>query len=512
MVDALRPLRSMCPPSGGPTGQEDSSDDGRSRCEARGVTPAAVSAFRSIVGAQHVLVDDDLRAGYESDWTGRWRGRADAVVRPATTAEVVDVLRRCNEEGIAVITQAGNTGLVGGSVPRQTGSTPAIVLSTRRLSSLGPCDEASMQVTAGSGATIAAWRAHARAAGLDTPIDFAARGTATVGGAIATNAGGSRVLRYGTMRSQVCGIEAVLADGTVVGSLAGLPKETAGLHWPSLLAGSEGTLGVITEARLRLVPRYDEVVTALIAVESLQAAGALLARLRSRVPSLDAAEVMTDEAMTLVCDHLDVAVPGASKGPARPPAWVLIECADHRDPTDELAAAMVDAAGIGEVIVADGGARRERLIEMRDRMTEAIAGVATAMGSPVFKLDVAVPLDRLDDLAAVASRAAEADGARLIAFGHLAEGNLHLNHLGVTDPARLADVVLGAVADMGGTISAEHGIGVAKTPWLPLIRRPGDLAAQAAIRSALDPNGILNPGVLDPHPSPHPSPQPTPNA
>lgn len=462
--------------------------------------PAAVTEFRSIVGAEHVLVDDDLRAGYETDWTGRWTGRADAVVRPGSTAEVVDVLRRCNDEHIAVFTQAGNTGLVGGSVPRGAGHASSIVLSTRRLGALGPCDESSMQVSAGSGTTIAAWRAHARAAGLDTPIDFAARDTATIGGAIATNAGGQRVVRYGTMRSQVRGVEAVLADGTVVGSLTGLPKETAGLHWPSLFAGSEGTLGVITAARLQLVPRYDQVVTALIGVQSLGAAAALLARLRASVASLDSVEVMTHEAVALVCDHLDVAEPGRSEGSGPPPAWVLIECADHRDPTDELAAAVADVDGLGDVIVAHGGARRERLIELRDRMTEAIAAAATATGRPVFKLDVAVPLDRLDDLAAVASDAAKADGARLIAFGHLAEGNLHLNHLGVTDPIRLADVVLGAVADMGGTISAEHGIGVAKAAWLPLIRTTGDLAAQASIRSALDPNGILNPGVLTPHP------------
>ncbi|MCA9516988.1 MAG: FAD-binding oxidoreductase, partial [Myxococcales bacterium] len=202
-------------------------------------------------------------------------------------------------------------------------------------------DTAAMQVTAGAGVTLARWREHARAAALDAPVDFAARDSATIGGAIATNAGGSRVLRFGTMRSQVAGIEAVLADGSVVGSLAGLPKETAGLHWPSLVAGSEGTLAIVTRARLRLVPWFREAVTAMIPIDGLDAAVDLLDRLRRTLTSLDSAELVHADALALVSAHLGRRPP-VDLGPDG--VAVIVECAAHDDPTDELAAALEAAA------------------------------------------------------------------------------------------------------------------------------------------------------------------------
>jgi FAD/FMN-containing dehydrogenase len=458
--------------------------------------PAVVSDLRSAVGDAHVLVDEDARAGYETDWSGRYTGRAVAVVRPGTTHEVAEVLRICRTAGVDVVPQGGNTGLVGGGVPRPEGSTerPAIVLSTRRLGGVSAADPDAMQLTAGAGVTIAEWQAAARAVGLDAPLDFAARDSATVGGAIATNAGGSRVLRFGTMRSQVAGIEAVLADGRVVGSLAGLPKETAGLHWPSVLTGSEGTLAVVTAARLRLVPRFEHVVTALVATASIGEAVDLTGRLRRQLGSLDSVEIIDPAALALVGGHLGRAAP------VTPPpggAALLVECAGHVDPTSDLVAALGDIAGDSAVAV--DPLQRAHLIAFRDRITEAM-NQASAGGVPPFKLDVAVPLGALEELAAVARRAAADDGCRLIAFGHLAEGNLHLNHLGARDPATIAATVLSAVADLGGTISAEHGIGIAKTPWLHLVRSSADLGAQAAVRAALDPAGILNPGVLAPRP------------
>ncbi len=367
------------------------------------------------------------------------------------------------------------------------------MLSLRRLDHLGPVDPAAMQVTAGAGVTLSRWRAHAHEAGLDAPVDFASRDTATIGGAIATNAGGSRVLRFGTMRQQVLGVEAVLASGDVIGSLAGLPKETAGMHWPSLLAGSEGTLAIVTAARLRLVPRFEHTVTALVSMSSMAAAVDLLGELRRSVPALDAVEFVQPAALALVCDHLD------RRSPVAVPAdgtCLVVDCADHDDPTNQLAEALGRSDDVIDAVVTTDAAQRRELIEFRDRITEAIALAATASGTPTFKLDVAVPLRSLADVLQVAQDAALADGARLIPFGHLAEGNAHLNFLDTTDTARLTDTVLGAVAERGGTISAEHGIGVAKAPWLGLIRSPADLAAQRALKHALDPAGILNPGVL----------------
>ena len=451
--------------------------------------------LRGIVGDEHVLFDDDVRAGYEVDWTGRWTGRSRAVVRPGTPGEVVEILALCTDELIAVITQGGNTGLVGGGVPRaDRDQAEQIVLSMRRFDTVGEVDRNAMQVTVGAGTTIARWREHARRAGLDAGVDFAARDTATVGGAIATNAGGSRVVRFGTMRRQVVGIEAILASGHAVGSLNGLPKETAGIHWPSLITGSEGTLAIVTRARLALVPLFAHTTTAMITTADLDGALATLGRLRSTVSSLDAVEIVMPAALQLVAEHIGVSPPVVV-----PPSGtvLVIECADHADPSDELFAVLDDSPELIDSAVATETPNRLHLLAFRDRITEAIGAAAATTGAPVFKLDVAVPVDRLEALLAVAEAAAARDGCHLIPFGHLAEGNLHLNHLGASDPNRITDDVLGAVADLDGTISAEHGIGVAKAPWMHLIRDEADLAAQRRLRAALDPMGILNPGVLN---------------
>jgi len=457
-------------------------------------TTQLVRSLSAIVGGDHVLTDADQRAGYETDWTGRYVGTCSAVVRPAGTSEVARVLAYCNDDGVVVVTQAGNTGLVGGGVPRFDPGQPTIVVSTRRLDAISHLDASSMQVTAGAGVTIADWQRAARSEGLDTPIDFAARDSATVGGAIATNAGGSRVVRFGTMRQQVVGVEAVLANGTIVGSLAGLPKETVGLHWPSVLSGSEGTLAVIAAARLRLVPQFGHVATMFAALDDLGAALELLATIRRHVGSLDSIEIMFPEAIDLVATHLGTAPPVDI--PAGGVA-LSIECADHVDPAADLYAALEGIDGITGTAVATGGPRRQQLLAFRDRMTEAIAAAATVTGTPTYKLDVAVPLATIEPLLDTARRAAGRQGARLIPFGHLAEGNLHLNFLDTSAPDDIAEAVLPAVAELGGTISAEHGVGIAKNRWLHLVRSPGEIEAQRTIRQALDPHSILNPGVLD---------------
>ncbi|MEO1055650.1 MAG: FAD-binding oxidoreductase [Actinomycetota bacterium] len=457
---------------------------------------ALIADLVDAVGAAHVLTAPDQRAGYELDWTRRYGGTSTAVVRPASSAEVAAVLGVCTRHDAAAVTQGGNTGLVGGGVPHADAASgrPSVVLSTRRIDAIGDPDLDAMQITVGAGATLAAVQERAAAVGLDVPVDFAARDSASIGGAVATNAGGSRVVRYGTMRHHVAGVRAVLADGAMVGSLAGLPKETASIHWPSLLAGSEGTLAVITEVRLRLVPLLAHRTTALVALGSLDHAARLAGHLRRAVASIDQIELIQPEAMHLVTEHLGRTPPLAMGSGG---TFVLVECADRRDPTDELGAA-IEAANVVDAVVATDPKPRQQLLDLRDRITEAIAAAATATGTPVFKLDVAVPLRYLGQLVDVARRAATADGARLIPFGHVAEGNVHLNYLETTDTESIADTVLRRVADLGGTISAEHGIGVAKARWLPLIRTTDELDAHAALRRALDPTGTLNPGVLTP--------------
>jgi FAD/FMN-containing dehydrogenase len=449
---------------------------------------ALVGELADILGPEHALTDPDTMASYLVDWTGRFGGDAAVVARPGSTAEVVAVIERCGEHGVTIVPQGGNTGLVGGSVPRPAAGQhrPCVVLSLRRLDQLGPVDTAALAVTAGAGVTLTRWRSHARAAGVDTPVDFASRESATVGGAIATNAGGSRVVRFGTMRTQVLGVEAVLADGSLVGSLAGLPKETVGIHWPSLLAGSEGTLGVVTRARLRLVPWYRQTVTAIVATIDLAAAVDLVAALRSGLRSLDAVELVMSEALDLVSSHLD-AEPPVSGGDA----YLVVECADHDDPTDELARVLAGHPAVIDAAVSGAGPARDHLVRFRDRITESIA----AVGVPL-KLDVAVPVDCLTALLDGARAIVARDGGALIPFGHLAEGNVHLNVLEPGDVSATTESVLKLATELGGTISAEHGVGLAKTPWLHLARSQAELAAAAAIRAALDPAGMFNPGVL----------------
>jgi FAD/FMN-containing dehydrogenase len=398
---------------------------------------------------------------------------------------VAAVLRCCSSFGAAVVPQGGNTGLVGGSVPRGG----EVVLSLVRLSWLGPVDPATLQVSVGAGVTLARLADHARLSGVDVGLDVGARDSATIGGIVATNAGGARALRYGTARARVAGMEAVLADGGRVSRMGGLLKDNAGYDLPALLIGSEGTLGVITQVRWRLVPSLPARVAALIGVESVGAAATLLGVLRTHVPSLEAAEFFLDDGLSLVLEYLRASPPV----PDRCPVYVLVECAASSDPTDELAAGL-ELAGVEDAIVADDTASRDRLWRLREAHTEAIG----AAGVP-HKIDVGVPLDRLgeflDRVPTVVSGAFA--GASVFLFGHLGDGNVHVNVLGPpTDDESVEEAVLRLVARCGGTISAEHGVGRAKARWLPLVRSESETAAMAAVKRALDPDGLLNPGVV----------------
>jgi len=446
------------------------------------VTAELLRTLGAVVGDAHMLVDDDVRAPYETDWTRRWSGRAIAVVRPSTVKEVGRIIQACRDEDVPIVPQGGNTGLVGAGVPRGG----EVVLSLERFTELGEVDAGSMQVSAGAGVTLAALQAHARAAGLDAGVDFAARDSATLGGLAACDAGGIRALRHGTVRTRIAGLEAVLADGQVVRRMTGLLKDNAGYNLPALLIGSEGTLGVITRVRWRLVARNDARALALIPLAALADAAPLLRTVRPLLPSLDACEFLTDDGLSLVLEHLGVPAPLEP----RAPAYVLLEAAAREDPLPELAAAL-EAAGIEDAVIADDTASRERLWRLRESHTEAIS----AAGVP-HKLDVGVPLDSLAPFCD-AVRDAMPAGARTIVFGHLGDGNVHVNVLGPDpDDETVDETVLRLAAEQGGTISAEHGVGVAKARFLHLTRPPGEIAAMRAIKAALDPRGTLNPGAV----------------
>jgi FAD/FMN-containing dehydrogenase len=439
-----------------------------------------------IVGGDHLLSDPELTAGFERDYSGRYGAPARCVARPGTPAEVAELMAACARHGAAVVPQGGNTGLVGAGVPRDH----EVLLSLRRLDEIGEVDPAVGQVTVGAGVTLAALQQAARAAHWDAGLDFASRDSATVGGAVACDAGGARALRYGTARARVAGLEAVLADGSTVSHLGGLTKDNAGYDLPALLVGSEGTLGIVTRVRWALVPALAARVAVLVGVGSVGEAAELLASLRERAPSLESCDFFLDAGLEIVLRHQR----RPSPLPRRAPIYVLAECAAMADPTDELAAAL-GAPGLQDAIVADETAGREALWRLREGHGEAI----NALGIP-HKLDVGVPLHRLGEFLREVPEAVDtAGGGRVIVFGHLGDGNVHINVLGLDpDDPGVDDAVLALTLRCGGTISAEHGVGVAKARWLERAVGPSAVAAMRAIKHALDPDDLLNPGAVLP--------------
>jgi FAD/FMN-containing dehydrogenase len=449
------------------------------------------ATLEAAVGPEHVLADRDLRASFETDWTRRFTGTARAVVRPATTNQVAQVLAACAQAEVPVVVQGGNTGLVGGGVPGpELSDNPPVLLVTTRLAELSAVSATARQVTAGAGVRLAALTAHARAAGLDFGVDLAARDSATVGGMVATNAGGIRVVRYGSMREQVAGAEAVLADGRVISRLDGLAKDSTGYDLGHLLAGSEGTLAVITRLRLRLVANEPGRAVAFIAVRDTADAVDLLAALRARLAGISAAELCFAAGLALVGRYLGISVPLAGAGGA----YVLIEVAAEADPLDDLLGALGECDQVLDATVASSAAERARLWQLREAHTEAISSA----GVPV-KLDVSVPAGRLADLVGRLpdAVAAVAPAAQLVVFGHLAEANMHVNVL-EADAEAVTRAVLALVASLGGSISSEHGIGRAKASYLGLSRSQAEIDVMRAVKAAFDPLGLLNPGVLFP--------------
>jgi FAD/FMN-containing dehydrogenase len=437
------------------------------------------AALAHIVGLQHVVTDADMRAGYEVDWTGRFRGSCRCVVRPGSADEVAAVVRCCVTHSVPITIQGGNTGLVGGAVP----SAGDVVVDTKRLNDVGGYNALTRQIRVGAGATLGAVQEVLKPLGRRIGVDLAARDTCTVGGMVATNAGGIEVLRHGMMRRQLAGVEVVLADGTVMSSMRGLPKDNTGYDLVGLMCGSEGTLGIVTSVLIDTVPIDSDVVTALVAVATWDAAVELASKLRDAFDRLSSLEVMTDAGMALVAQHSARPLPGVS------PVWLLIE-----GPVDvELVAR---AVGDRPTLVAVHSAQRSDLWQWRERHTEAI----NAVGVPV-KLDVSLPLDRITSFVAQLPQALTGN-EHAIVFGHLGDGNLHVNILGVLsrqptqyDEQRaelLTDAVFRLTASHGGSISAEHGIGRAKQQWLQLTRGPAELLAMGAVRDGLDPHRRFN--------------------
>lgn len=450
-----------------------------------------VDELAAIVGSEHVVTDPELTAGYVTDWTGRWRGHTTAVVRPGTTEEVAAVVQACSAANMAVVPQGGNTGLVGASVPHHG----EVVISLRRLDAIESVDPLEQSLAAGAGVTLAAAQAAAASVGLVLGIDLAARDSATLGGLVATNAGGLRVVRYGTTRTQLLGLEAVLADGSVLRRWSGLAKDNVGYDLVRLLAGSEGTLGIITRVLLRLAAPPGPIQVAVVGLSSLDDAHAVLAELRRAGLLVEAAEFFHAVGLELV---------RASSGlralfDTDYPTYLLVEVSGIA--AEEFAEALSQQAALVRDATIDAAPAR-RLWAYREAFTEAVGAAALATGAPAVKLDVALPHRQHagfeSDLREHVER--QHPGAIVVSFGHLAEGNSHVNLIGIP-PDRADEVTEAAlrlVVEHGGSISAEHGIGQAKRRWLALQRSETDIAAMRAIKSALDPRGLLSPGTLLP--------------
>ena len=441
-----------------------------------------VDALCGIVGIEHVFTDD--LGSYATDWTGRFVGTPSCVVRPATTDEVSRVMRLCSSLNIAVVPQGGNTGLVGGTLAHDG----QIILSTQRLKWIGEVDEASQQISAGAGAILESIQDAAKQSGLRYPIDFGARGSATIGGTIATNAGGINVLRFGSTRQQIVGIEAVLPSGDVIEHMGGLLKDNTGYDLMSLLCGSEGTLGIVTAVRLRLVPVHAKRTTLLLGCQSTEEVIHLVGGFRRDFDSLDSAEMFFDDGAQLVSATFDVVIPFQSK------AYILLDFSADADQTLSIHECLKRMNFSGPSAVAEDEINRTKLWRLREEHTAAIS----TRGVP-HKFDVTVAVSDLPEfIDAVRRRVFETNAEwSVFVFGHAADGNMHVNVVGpsVNDES-IDEIVLRVVADFNGSISAEHGIGSAKKKWLSLSRSQIEIETMKAIKGAIDPKGLMNPNTL----------------
>ena len=460
-----------------------------------------LETLRSAVGAANVLTEGDLTA-WEPDWRKRWRGRALAVVRPGSTAEVAAVVRACAATGTAIVPQGGNTGLVGGGVPDASGT--QVLLSLQRMNRVRAIDEANLTLTADAGCVLQATQEAALARGLLLPLSLAAEGSCTLGGNLATNAGGTQVLRWGNARELCLGLEVVTAAGQVWDGLSGLRKDNTGYDLRDLMIGSEGTLGIITAATLKLAPLPAATTTALAACADLAQCVSLLKLARARLGAgLTGFEVMGRHALDLVARHfpaLPQPLPGA-------PWTVLLEQSDTeglaraRERFEALLGAALELSVIGDAVVAESLAQSQALWQLRESIP-----LAQAEEGLNVKHDISLPVSAIPEFVASTDALLRRrfPGVQLVNFGHLGDGNLHYN---VQAPAgsdgqrflddnerRINTLVFDALVPYGGSFSAEHGIGTLKRDELAARKSPVALQMMRAVKAALDPLNLLNPG------------------
>ena len=465
-----------------------------------------LDAIRAIVGDRGLLTEATDTAPYSEDWRRLYQGRTSAVVRPGTTEELAAVVRLCAAAGTAIVPQGGNTSMVGGAVPNEDGS--ELVLSTARLNRIRDLDTADMTLTIEAGVTLKAAQLAAAERGCLLPLSISSEGTAQIGGVLAVNAGGNNTVRYGNARDLVLGLEVVLPDGSIWNGLRRLRKDNTGYCLRQLFVGSEGTLGIITAAVLKLVPQPKEIAVALCGVENPEAALALFTRFQAHdAASISAFELMSGLGMSFVLRH----IPGAVlplEAPA--PFYVLVELASPRPDAglrgmleSVLEQALTEGI-VQDAAIAESEAQRAAIWKLREEHSEA----QKREGASV-KNDVSVPVSKVPAFIREATAACEAllPGVRVVPFGHMGDGNIHFNleqpvgsdaawFLG-QDHA-IMDAVNEVVRAYDGSFSAEHGIGKLKPYMMPDWRGGAELALMQRIKAAIDPAGIMNPGKVLP--------------
>ena len=472
------------------------------------VSPMAqlLSDIHAIVGDRGLLTDELARDAASEDWRRLFKGKTSAIIRPGNTEEVAAVVRLCAAAGVPIVTQGGNTSMVGGAVPNEDGS--ELILSTARLNRVRDLDPVDMTLTIEAGVTLKAAQLAADEKGCMLPLSISSEGTAQIGGVLAVNAGGNNTVRYGNARDLVLGIEAVLPDGTIWNGLRKLRKDNTGYCLRQLFVGSEGTLGIITAAVLKLVPRPKEIAVAFCAVETVDAALALFARFQAHdAAAISAFELMSGLGTSFVLKHIPNAVLPVEQ-PA--PFYVLVELATPRPNAglrasleEVLEGALTDGI-VTDAAIAESDAQRAAIWRLREEHSEA----QKREGASV-KNDVSVPVSKVPAFITEATAACEAliPGVRCVPFGHMGDGNIHFNleqPIGA-DPAwfleqdhPIMDTVNEVVRKYDGSFSAEHGIGKLKPYMMPDWRGGAELALMRQIKNAIDPRGLMNPGKVLP--------------
>ncbi|MFJ3058070.1 FAD-binding oxidoreductase [Herbaspirillum sp. NPDC087042] len=466
-------------------------------------TQELIERLRAIVGDAGLVTGSEEQAPYLKDWLGKWQGRVTVVVRPADTAQTAEVVRLCHLTHTPLVTQGGNTGMSGGATPDDSGA--QVILSTTRMNRIRDVDPINNTMTVDAGVILAHAQEAARAAGRYFPLSLGAEGSCTVGGNLATNAGGIAVLRFGNMRELALGLEVVLPDGRIWNGLRGLRKDNTGYDLRDLFIGSEGTLGVITGAVLKLFSQPHARATAWVGADSLPQLAELLARTRARCGDrLVAFEMMSAASLALVLAHVT-----ETRAPlAQPAAYnALIELADTEDLglqamlEDVLGQALEDQL-VGDAMFCTSGTQSAALWKLREGISQA-----QVRAGKVIKHDIALPISAIAPFVERAEAAIAGCGlaAEIINFGHLGDGNLHFNVMiplsSSYDEVKAATLLLNRlvhdlVTDMNGSISAEHGVGQLRRDELRHYKAPLEMELMLRIKQAFDPNLIMNPGKL----------------